>query len=612
MRPGLRYTALVLVVALAGVTLALQGWRSWTVDNDLVEYIDAAHALISSGRIPDHGVVTSLGSYAPPGLAWLGVPGALWLPDPQLLDVPGNVLLHLGTLAGIFVLARAVFGARAAVLAVLLYGLSDRGLLFAGSLGSAYPGPRAHPFFYVWMTYFAYQWVTRRDARYLGAALTVWAVGMYVFMELAPAIVMLPVMWAIYRPPIAVRPVAMAFALSLVIWFPYLRFESTRQMADVQSQLLMRRLEAADYVPTLCFLTRAQVSHDRPIETVVEHHNPQNGFLLSAGRRVLSIVDGLVVNFQSIVPGAGVVLFALTAAALLLMLGVDVGASATWPVPVGMTLLVVSVLANDVSIRRLLGDVVWWRPEVIASIHAFDVLLTLTGGALLLRGALTSLARRAKRTEPIASGDARIIAVALIVPWSLLLILSEWGRQDRLMGLWPLQIIVLAFVAGVMFDAMWPHGPVRHLAIAAVGVLIIANPFVSSRIGDWYRDGWTGHESADTEAADFVASLVRAAGRDRATIGYRVFEDTPPTPPWRYVDTRWRYGEELDVLLQYRDAISNLNRCGEGLSTGDEYRIVVPRPPSSEYVYYFDVPTDRRMHFVKQFGPYQVFEQDHQ
>src|SRR4051812_34409281 len=131
-------------VGAAGVTLAVQGWRSWTVDNDLSEYVDAAHALLSRGQVPDHGVVTSLASYAPPGLAWFAVPGAAFLSDPRLIDVPGNVLLYVGTLVGVFALARLCFGDRTAMLAVVLYGLSERGLLFAGTLGQAYPGPRAH------------------------------------------------------------------------------------------------------------------------------------------------------------------------------------------------------------------------------------------------------------------------------------------------------------------------------------------------------------------------------------------------------------------------------------------------------------------------------------
>ena len=132
---------LIIAVSAIGVVLAVQGWRSWTIDNDLVEYIDAAHALVANGSIPDHGVVTSLGSYAPPGIAWLDVAGALWVADPRLLDVPGNVLLYAGTLLGIFLLASAVFGTRCAVLAVILYGVSERGLAFAGSLGSAYRVP---------------------------------------------------------------------------------------------------------------------------------------------------------------------------------------------------------------------------------------------------------------------------------------------------------------------------------------------------------------------------------------------------------------------------------------------------------------------------------------
>ncbi len=61
-----------------------------------------------------------------------------------------------------------------------------------------------------------------------------------------------------------------------------------------------------------------------------------------------------------------------------------------------------------------------------------------------------------------------VFAVALVVPWLILLAIAEWGRQqDRLVGLWPLQAIVLAFVCcsiwtrlGIVGDSL--AGPVRY------------------------------------------------------------------------------------------------------------------------------------------------------
>ena len=85
-------------------------------------------------------------------------PGISFAADPRLFENIGGAILYLGTLGGVFLLARLFFGVSCASLAVILYGLSELGLYFAGSLW-----PKGHPFFYVWMLYFASQWVNRSD-----------------------------------------------------------------------------------------------------------------------------------------------------------------------------------------------------------------------------------------------------------------------------------------------------------------------------------------------------------------------------------------------------------------------------------------------------------------
>ena len=179
------------------------------------------------------------------------------------------------------------------------------------------------------------------------------------------------------------------------------------------------------------------------------------------------------------------------------------------------------------------------------------------------------------------------------------------------MGLWPLQVIVLAFAVFAVAAALGEqHQLLRAFTMCGVVVALTLNPIVVERTRHWWHDGWSGQESDEVHLADHLARLIRARGADRAAIGYRVFEDNPPARPWHAVDDRWRYGAEFDVLLQYRNAIANLDRCGEGLSAADDYRVVVAQPPTSQYRYYFDVPTSRPLRFVTQFGPYQLFERD--
>src|SRR5262249_21768517 len=152
----------------------------------------------------------------------------------------------IATLVGIFLLARTCFGTGCAALAVAVFGLSELGLSEAVSLWHKHP----LPFFYVWTVYCTLQWVRKQDARYLGAALVILAAGMYSFLELAPGLFLFPVAWFFYHPPLRIRPILVAGILSLAIWYPYLRFEYTRDFADVKSQVMRKGMLPKNYRET--------------------------------------------------------------------------------------------------------------------------------------------------------------------------------------------------------------------------------------------------------------------------------------------------------------------------------------------------------------------------
>ncbi|HEX6386758.1 MAG TPA: hypothetical protein VF177_18985, partial [Anaerolineae bacterium] len=179
--------AVVLLVTAIGLLLALQGWKSRPPATDMMTFIYNADAFLKNGTFPQYGDISSYGSFSTPGTSWLMVPGMLIFTDPRLFEKAGSALLHFGTLLGVFLLAQSALGSRPAYLSVVLYGLSGIGLSFAGSLW-----PIGHPFFYVWMTYFAVHWVTCRDTRYFAAVIVTWMAGMYVDMAITPAVMMLP------------------------------------------------------------------------------------------------------------------------------------------------------------------------------------------------------------------------------------------------------------------------------------------------------------------------------------------------------------------------------------------------------------------------------------
>src|SRR5207245_1034394 len=150
--------------------------------------------------------------------------------NPRLFEFPAAWALHLLTLWGIFKLARPAFGTAAAYTATALFGLSEIGLFYATSLW-----PRGHPCFYVWMAYWLQRWAREREPWALPLATTIWAAGMYVSPEIAPAAILVPVVWYVYRPPIQSTLSIAAIAVCLFMWWPYLGFESSRNFIDLRA-----------------------------------------------------------------------------------------------------------------------------------------------------------------------------------------------------------------------------------------------------------------------------------------------------------------------------------------------------------------------------------------
>src|SRR3954469_15120862 len=120
--------AAILICAAFGLSLSIQSWRSRITTFDLITAVESAQEFVTAGRIPDRGILTSFGSYTPPGTVWLMVPGVLTFKDPRLFEYVGAGVLYVGTLLGIFLLARNYFGTACAFLSLILYGFSELGL----------------------------------------------------------------------------------------------------------------------------------------------------------------------------------------------------------------------------------------------------------------------------------------------------------------------------------------------------------------------------------------------------------------------------------------------------------------------------------------------------
>ena len=76
------------------------------------------------------------------------------------------------------------------------------------------------------------------------------------------------------------------------------------------------------------------------------------------------------------------------------------------------------------------------------------------------------------------------------------------------------------------------------------------------------------------------------------------------------VSSNYKVGAPFDVLFKYQHGIENTDRCAEGVSPSDDYRIVETRPMNvpEAPVNYFKVPLENRFKLVRQIGTYRIFK----
>ena len=504
------------------------------------------------------------------------LPGVSFAADPRLFEYIGGTILYLGTLVGVFLLARLFFGISCASLAVVLYGLSELGLYFAGSLW-----PKGHPFFYVWMLYFASQWVNRSNSRYLTAAIVTWAAGMYVHMELAPAFLILPALWFFYHPPIKSGPLVVGIALVLLIWFPYLRFEHSRGFSDVRSQLFWQDYLSTDYKRSFCNPALVMQSWKKSIPT--RNSDLQEPLYSTYYARFLNtetkesspgFETGLLGNFGRAlrVPGVNVMLLSFTLISLI-----------------------------------LLGSIEYFRRKSVLERPCSKIAYPFT-------------VLSHTRDSALISG-AGMMVLFLLVPWALLLYSSaktEYLVATRFWWLWPSQVIVLA--ALFTFVPKNFSVPRAIILIGQIGIilLVVGNPLLLSRVVALSETGWSGVNSDEKKVVDYIAGQSLSENGTRVSVGYQtLFYGWMPRQ--NVLDPRIKVGLEFDLLFKFLHGVTNIDRCAEGISPNDEYR-VVQSAPSATMAYpfahdhppkmRFEVPSDDSFYLLKKFGPYLVLRRN--
>ncbi len=563
-----------------------------------------AHRMLTEGTIPEHGCVSGLFSFNPPGLSYGFLPGMLIFPHrPVAAERVGAALLFVGTLCGLFLLIYPRLGGWAASGTLLVFSFASGGVFYLTTLW-----PRGHVFFAVWILLFATLWVERRRSRWLAAALVSYAAGMYWFMEIAPVIVLLPALWLIYRPPLGRRAMLVAVAASLFIWMPYLRFEAGRGFADLRSLLTLTypegdfSVERAVSEPSHRLVRSWDVPRLRAEAAGLPapKDSESGGFWLYTREwgwvwALRDKANYLGEEGFSFCTTGGDWLFQGFASGRILKKGgtqweagshlVDYpGRETKGPVRVFEWRVFREKLRSAGPFFQL-GD----QQKYAFFFWQLGLFLAALAGAFLL-GRLWRLPREAlarwrncfrKAAEALEGPqDGRILFVVLFFAWVLPVLLLAYlvgweglfSGQRRFMWLWAVQTPILGCVLSLPLWRGWRPGFVLLLAAAFT---LSQNPLSQSLFRDAFSAApghWLRNED---KAIDALASAVRAEGRDAARIGY----DTNQIE-WlaqlRNVDGVSKFGIDWDVSLYLRHGIVNLDTSAEGLSADDDFRVFSP------------------------------------
>ncbi len=544
------------------------------------------------------------------------LPGLLLFPSEAALTEKVGSLLMLGlTLAGLYLLLARPFGDLTAVIACVVFALSDRGFFFAGTLW-----PRAHPAFLVWFVYFSYRWLEGR--RYaLACALAIWFAGAYWMLEGVPSILVLPLVWLAYRSRVRWREIFMALVAGALIWSPYLGFEAKRGFVDLRALLSRTNLRPdfdADVRNSLSNPDLKMFEKERPHKTA---GNAQEPYHWTFDQRIGWMYRAVDESIQGGIPGRWTFADSLGGwvfrptfpikSTLAMKMGklwkLILASMPATLVPAGAAVLFFLFVSSALwgfassivrcNMQRWTGllKALCWVFALVLGMEAIEVIahapmdfdLTKTERiSLVVFCALSCLGLTAfpfafvKADSVIAGrqeslGQQRfLLAAVALVPWMVIMLLVARGNDPdvsrRFIWLWVVQgALMVVFLRELPVARL-----VRALALSCLIVLVTLNPNCIAMTASWYRNGLHSLPANDlNNAIDFLGRRIKAEGRASARIGYDV-----PFFRWmvaeRMVDGVSKVGREIDTVFRMRHGITNLDTNAEGISRDDEFRIV--------------------------------------
>jgi hypothetical protein len=573
----------LLILFVSGtITLAVhfQGWKSRELANlDMLPYYSGAANFLKAGTIQEKGELSSYYSYNPPGTFYLMIPGALLTADPRLEELAGTALMIYATLFFLYLTAREIAGRVVAVPAAAIFGLSRLGFIGLWPVG--------HPLFIVASLFFILLWIKRRTAWAFAACLAVLAFGLYVDLAIIPFLFILPVLWLIYRPPLGWKSLLASALFGLIVWFPYLRYESQHGFADIAALLLLRPVDTVwdsnPSPPVYCYAADPG-ENDEPNDLYLPYVGgpeiqqrviyPEAGWKNGAAYDLCRFLLNIDRNFDTD-------LFLLGPSRIL-------NSVLWWIFMAGWMTLVWVVLRSGRLTQRIIQAVAVkrkWIPLALAAGGALLVYLLTSPDLLAHFAADQSVSHNILLAViqfrdfapwiwlaiflglffsvfiPDRNPDNPIVLVAFSIPWILLVILGEPGKPERFWYMWPLQILIMIMFLRWVAERYPKINLVYSLSILALGVALLPLPFFSQRISDGWAHGYAGTDNDQWKVVEFLAGEAKSEGVNSLRVSYWMADTSSPMNPLRPGD---RISDWFDYLLLVRSGVHNL----EGASPG--------------------------------------------
>ncbi len=582
---------LFLIMAVGTFTLLMhfQGWRSGELLNlDMLPYFYGTRDFLATGKIPRQGEISSYGSFNPPGTFFLMAPGMLLTSDPRLQDLAGTALLVYGTLIFLYLAARELAGRAVALTTAIVYGASRLGFIGLWPVG--------HPIFILAPLYFLILWVKRRVSWALGAALAILAFGLYVDLAILPFLFVLPVLWLVFRPPVGWKSLLFSALFGLLVWFPYLQFESGRGFVDLASILLLRPVgsvwEKSSADPVYCY-SAMPGENDEPNDIYLPYVGgseieqrviyPIAGWKNQAAYRICRILLNIDRNFDTDLFSLGTNRILNTLLWWIFMIGwMGLG----W------------VLFRSWRPARRIVDIACrkpWIPLVLAAAGALVFYLALNPDLVANFAADKSLDRNMSLAVeqmrgfapwfwlavclgwllsafvPERQPDHAILFLVFTLPWLVLVIMAEPGRPERFWFMWPFQVWIA--VLGLRWAAERFRRPdLAHAILTmALGAAILPVPLCVERISNTLTNGYSGTDNDQWKVVEFLAERAGTGTERTLWVEYWMYDSNSPGDPQCL---GCRIEDWFDYLLETRFGVRNLGSASAEPPAGGSWIVV--------------------------------------